>query len=550
MLINPEHTKIELNTRTIRHIVIAFEKMYGKKELTRFFNKTGLPVEYLTDENNWISYDYFIKVLNDLVEYSGDPEITFKFGLTTAANSSWGIIKTILKSFTSCTYAYKKVITLNPRWSKAGTFQFVEFKKNKAIIQMKITKGYKQDKYNCLSIQGQLASIPTIWGLPPAEIKETQCSAEGADSCIYELSWKNPPKKKTGLYSFIAGTILSIILYLTTLTGKIDISRFSDLNYIILPVLVMLGSIAIGKRAILKRNFKKTEEYNNEIEKNLIETEKSNEILQEGVERKAAQLTGNIEDLKQKIAHQKKNADQMLRSEKMDSVGRIAVNMANAHRKLLDTIHANLESLLKDSRNDESVLDSLKGAQRAANKCEDIIDHLLSFQSEEKSIAAEEIDLNIILNNCIAKAQKEFAEYRFTISGKLKKNLPKVKADYSLIEQVFMIIISNGADAILEREKESKKKAKKDGEILIKTSLKGSMVCTEISDNGTGMTKDTLLKVFDPFFTTKATSRKRGMGLTLSYNAVKKAGGYIDVKSAPGTGSTFFVYLPATETIK
>lgn len=131
MLINPEHTKIELNTRTIRHIVIAFEKMYGKKELTRFFNKTGLPVEYLTDENNWISYDYFIKVLNDLVEYSGDPEITFKFGLTTAANSSWGIIKTILKSFTSCTYAYKKVITLNPRWSKAGTFQFVEFKKIK-----------------------------------------------------------------------------------------------------------------------------------------------------------------------------------------------------------------------------------------------------------------------------------------------------------------------------------------------------------------------------------------------------------------------------------
>ncbi|MFH0976741.1 MAG: ATP-binding protein [Spirochaetota bacterium] len=539
---------MEANVRVMRHIIIAFEKKYGRKELIKFIERTGLPLEYFDDENNWISHKYLRDLLKALVDYSGDPNIPYKFGLTTATNLSWGVIKTILKSFSSCSYAYKKVVSLSPRWGKVASLKYLKFKKNNAILKISMLYNNKQDKYNCLNIQGQLASIPTIWGLPPAEIKELQCAAKGADSCIYEIKWKNVPKKKKGLYAFFVGAAISGFLYLLSLTGIFELSQLSGLNFFLLPVIIFLLWIASLKKEIIKEGYKKTEEQNDEIEKILIEIEKSNTYLQEKVEEKVASLTENIEDLKKKIAFQQSNEDQSIRTAKMNSIGQLAVYMANVLRKPLDKIHTNVQSLLKDFSNNEDVTDSLEGAERAAQRCEKIIAHLLSFSENGSSPPVQEVDLNIIINECIAKANEEFGNSGIKISSQAENGLPKVKADYSVIEQVLMIIITNAADAILDA---MNKGDKDEGKILIKTGLKNTgMALVEISDNGCGMPKDVMAKIFDPFFSTKTSSRKKGMGLTLSYNAVKKAGGSIEVKSAPGAGTTFSIYLPVMEAIK
>ncbi len=70
MLIDPINTKMHLSVRSMHHVILAFEKMYGKKELLKFVEGTGMSLEYLQDQNNWISYDYCCKLLKALVEYS------------------------------------------------------------------------------------------------------------------------------------------------------------------------------------------------------------------------------------------------------------------------------------------------------------------------------------------------------------------------------------------------------------------------------------------------------------------------------------------------
>ena len=193
MLIDPINTKMHLSVRSMHHVILAFEKMYGKKELLKFVEGTGMSLEYLQDQNNWISYDYCCKLLKALVEYSGDPLIPFKIGLTALTNTGWGVLRLIGSSILSCTYAYKKTVSFSPRWQKIAKFQFLKFKKNSAILELRYLENFKQNKNNCLNIQGRLLLSRLSLNLPPAKIRELQCAAEGADSCIYELSWQNPP---------------------------------------------------------------------------------------------------------------------------------------------------------------------------------------------------------------------------------------------------------------------------------------------------------------------------------------------------------------------
>ena len=73
---------------------------------------------------------------------------------------------------------------------------------------------YVQDKNNCLNVQGILSSIPTYFGLPFADVKEIQCAAEGANSCIYEITWQNPTFKKRKFFPLLIGIIIVYIIYL------------------------------------------------------------------------------------------------------------------------------------------------------------------------------------------------------------------------------------------------------------------------------------------------------------------------------------------------
>ncbi len=111
--------------------------------------------------------------------------------------------------------------------------------------------------------------------------------------------------------------------------------------------------------------------------------------------------------------------------------------------------------------------------------------------------------------------------------------LPLVECLPSQLNQVFMNILVNAAQAIEEH-----------GKIRVATGTEGDKVWVEIADNGSGIAPEQLGRIFDPFFTTKPVGKGTGLGLSISYGIVQKHHGEIQVSSTPGAGTTFRIVLP------
>jgi signal transduction histidine kinase len=116
--------------------------------------------------------------------------------------------------------------------------------------------------------------------------------------------------------------------------------------------------------------------------------------------------------------------------------------------------------------------------------------------------------------------------------------LPLVECYPAQINQVFMNILNNAIDALMEDESQSEK------QIIIQTESKGDQVKIRIQDNGPGIPKELFKKLFDPFFTTKPVGKGTGLGLAICYQIIEKHQGSIEVCSPLGKGAEFNITLP------
>ena len=173
-----------------------------------------------------------------------------------------------------------------------------------------------------------------------------------------------------------------------------------------------------------------------------------------------------------------------------------------------------------------AVDESLEGAEKVKN----IVLDLRDFSREEKfDIKPADINngmektLNVIWNELKYKVGviKEFG------------NIPQVECDIQRLNQVFMNLLANAAQAIERR-----------GTITIKTFCEGDWVVVQISDNGKGIRKEHIKRLFDAFFTTKEAGKGTGLGLSISYRIIQEHNGIINVKSEVGKGSTFAIKIP------
>jgi two-component system NtrC family sensor kinase len=117
-------------------------------------------------------------------------------------------------------------------------------------------------------------------------------------------------------------------------------------------------------------------------------------------------------------------------------------------------------------------------------------------------------------------------------------DVPPVKANEEQLKQVFINLLVNAAQAIRDR-----------GIIRLNTYVKGGCAVIEVADTGCGIPKDMLAKIFDPFFTTKEPGKGMGLGLSISYDIIRKHKGRIEVESEAGKGTSFRVFLPLARSV-
>ncbi|HFB52503.1 MAG TPA: PAS domain S-box protein [Anaerolineae bacterium] len=259
----------------------------------------------------------------------------------------------------------------------------------------------------------------------------------------------------------------------------------------------------------------------------------------------ATNFVVTIRDITQELALE----EQLRQAQKLEAVGQLAAGIAHDFNNLLTAINGFSELLLErvefGTLEYEYVLQILESGNRAA----DLVSQLLAF-SRKQLIKPYVLNLNQVILDMQKMLRRVIGEH-IRIETKLSPVIYPLKLDPSQIEQIVLNLAVNAQDAMPQG-----------GALLISTdnvllSAKytetipdiepGEYVCLSITDTGEGIEPELLNHIFEPFFTTKEVGKGTGLGLATVYGIVKQNRGHIDVSSAPGEGTTFYIYLPRTD---
>ncbi len=253
----------------------------------------------------------------------------------------------------------------------------------------------------------------------------------------------------------------------------------------------------------------------------------------------------------QKIAEdeQKRLSEQLNQIQKLAAIQNLAGGIAHDLNNILTPIigYSDLVKLkVEDKKQVEKYIENIKNsAQRAA----ELVRKLLAF-SRKQILIKESVNINSVIND-LKEMFSRLIEENIEIRYKLEENIPAINADKNLIEQILINLIINSRDAMPSggtiTVSTKSVKIDNDSRILDFDAKAGIYVCLRVADTGIGMNKKIQDKIFEPFFTTKSFGSGYGLGLSVVYGIVKQHNGFIDVKSEEGEGTTFTVYLPATD---
>ena len=309
------------------------------------------------------------------------------------------------------------------------------------------------------------------------------------------------------------------------------------------------------------------------------ERRKSEEIkaLNKKIIESAAQIEAKNKKLEAALKRLEETQTQMLQSEKMASIGQLAAGVAHeinnptgfvsSNLKTLEDYQEDIDGLIqkyrklkelieKDGKLDpsseqvaslleeigeyeeeididyiqEDVRDLIKDCREGTERIKKIVMDLKDFAHPGEGVM-QATDVNKGLESTLNVVYNEL-KYKANIIKEFGK-LPLIQAYPQQLNQVFMNILVNAAQAI-----------EKKGEIRIKTEAVDGYVRIKISDTGCGIPKENLNKIFDPFFTTKDVGKGTGLGMNIAYGIVKKHNGTIEVESTVGKGTTFTIKLP------
>lgn len=246
------------------------------------------------------------------------------------------------------------------------------------------------------------------------------------------------------------------------------------------------------------------------------------------------------------ITERKRLEAELLRAQRLDSIGRLAGGIAHDFNNLLAAIMSYAEIALTRLPEGHPAAEDIQRVLDAADRASELVKHLLAF-ARRQTLTPQVIDLNHLLHNVMPLLNRllgKQVELRVHTDPALKK----VKADPTQIEQTILNLAINARDAMPNG-----------GVLTIETAnvtldttavqavpdmSPGEYVMLSVSDTGTGISPEHIEHLFEPFFTTKG-DQGTGLGLAVVYGVVKQSGGHITVESEPGRGTTFRIYLPS-----
>ncbi len=224
---------------------------------------------------------------------------------------------------------------------------------------------------------------------------------------------------------------------------------------------------------------------------------------------------------------------ELLHKERLASMGQLAAGVAHEINNPLGTILLFADILYKEMDEADPRREDLKLIVDEAVRCKNIVADLLNF-SRQQEVLAQETAVSDLLNQTIDTVRRQPDFEQVDIVCDFEPDLPSIQADPAQLQQVFINLLQNAAEAMAG-----------EGTITLSARLTDNQqVEIKVADTGCGIPPEHLGKLFTPFFTTKALGKGTGLGLSIVYGIIKMHRGQIGVQSQVGEGTTFTITLP------
>jgi two-component system, cell cycle sensor histidine kinase and response regulator CckA len=257
-------------------------------------------------------------------------------------------------------------------------------------------------------------------------------------------------------------------------------------------------------------------------------------------------LVRDTSERKQAEQERERMQAQLVQAQKMDSIGRLAGGVAHDFNNMLGVILGHAELILETLPHDSPVRAEAQQIGSAARRSADLTRQLLAF-ARKQAIVPKVLDLNDTVEGMLKMLRRLIGE-NVDVVWQPGRGLGRIKIDPAQVDQILANLLLNARDAIADK-----------GRVVISTEnvevgpdacrgqterIPGNYVKLSVNDDGAGIDPQTLTQIFEPFFTTKGIGQGTGLGLATVYGIVHQNAGFLDVKSEPGHGTTFFIYFP------
>jgi PAS domain S-box-containing protein len=239
------------------------------------------------------------------------------------------------------------------------------------------------------------------------------------------------------------------------------------------------------------------------------------------------------EETRQAYENLRRTQEQLLHSEKLAAVGQLISGVAHELNNPLTAILGYSQLLTSSGQMGQQGIEYADKLYKQAQRTHRIVQNLLSFARQHKPERVA-VQINHAIEETLALRDYDLRMGNIRVHLELAQDLPLTAADPHQLQQVFLNMVNNAVDAILERST--------DGDLWVRTGINAERLFIEITDSGPGVQDSS--RVFDPFYTTKPVGKGTGLGLSICYGIITEHGGTIRVRNVPTRGASFTIELP------
>jgi two-component system NtrC family sensor kinase len=379
------------------------------------------------------------------------------------------------------------------------------------------TRVYHTEKQRLLGLINPIYNEPSCYPCHPRGtnvlgVLDTLISLEGFE------------KEKAQIYNrMVVSGIISVVILSFLLS--LLLSRF--VNNPIDRLLTAIKKAAGGNldQTVAIRSRDELGELSDSFNKMISELKRSRDAIEEWtqtLEKRVQERTQELERVQ----------DQLIHAGKMAALGELAAGVAHEINNPLTGVLTFSSLMLKKADENHPWKKDLETIVQQTSRCRNIVKGLLDFARQRKP-DKKEWDIHTLIERTLTLVEKQAPFQNITIVKEFGPHIPLLFIDGDQVQQVFMNILLNAADAMTEG-----------GTLTIKTGWRDGTAEVVFTDTGPGISREHLPRLFDPFFTTKQTGKGTGLGLAISYGIVQSHGGNIQAESERGKGATFRVTLP------